>query len=205
MLLSLHVKNLALIEEEEVTFTDGLNILTGETGAGKSIIIGSINLALGARADKSIIRTGADHALIELTFQADHDRQLDKLSELGLTPEEEGIILIKRRILPTRSVCSICGETVTLRQMREVGELLIDIYGQRENQRLLRKEAQRRTVDEYGDSTVSPLLKETAAAYRAWKALSEEWDRDDMDESARLRELDLLTYEADEIEAAALQ
>ena len=205
MLLSLHVKNLALIEEEEVTFTDGLNILTGETGAGKSIIIGSINLALGARADKSIIRTGADHALIELTFQADHDRQLDKLSELGLTPEEEGIILIKRRILPTRSICSICGETVTLRQMREVGELLIDIYGQRENQRLLRKEAQRRTVDEYGDSAVSPLLKETAAAYRAWKALSEEWDRDDMDESARLRELDLLTYEADEIEAAALQ
>lgn len=205
MLLSLHVKNLALIEEEEVTFTDGLNILTGETGAGKSIIIGSINLALGARADKNIIRTGADYALIELTFQADHPRQLQKLEEFGLFPEEDNIILIKRRILPSRSICSICGETVPLRQLREVGGMLIDIYGQRENQRLLQREAQRRTVDEYGGSETASLLEETSNAYHRWKKLSDEWDRDDMDESARLRELDLLTYEADEIEAAALR
>ena len=86
MLLSLHVKNLALIEEEEVVFTDGLNILTGETGAGKSIIIGSVNLGLGARADKSIIRTGSDYALIELTFRADNEVQLKKLEESGLFP-----------------------------------------------------------------------------------------------------------------------
>ena len=270
MLLSLHVKNLALIEEEEVTFTDGLNILTGETGAGKSIIIGSINLALGARADKNIIRTGADHALIELTFQADNARQLRKLADLGLIPEREnaadpeenpgqtnaadpeenrgqtnaadpeedpgqtnsrgpagtgasgasagpdsprdtddydtdGIILIKRKILPTRSICSICGETVTLKQLREVGELLIDIYGQRENQRLLRKEAQRRTVDEYGGDRIAPLLTQASKAYKTWKTLSDEWEKDDMDESARLREMDLLTYEADEIEAASLR
>ena len=205
MLLNLHVKNLALIEEEEVVFTDGLNILTGETGAGKSIIIGSINLALGARADKSIIRTGAEYALIELTFQADHPGQLEKLSEFGLTPEEEGIILIKRKILPQRSVCSVCGETVTLKQLREIGELLIDIYGQRENQRLLRKEAQRRTVDEYGSEMTGPLLEQVSSAWKNWKKLAQEWDQDDMDESARLRELDLLTYEADEIEAAALQ
>ena len=205
MLLSIHVRNLALIEEEEVTFTDGLNILTGETGAGKSIIIGSINLALGARADKSIIRTGADFALIELTFQADHARQTEKLCGMGLTPEEGDIILIKRKILPSRSICSINGETVTLRQLREVGELLIDIYGQRENQRLLRREAQRRTLDEYGGAGIAPLLSQTADAYRAWKKLSDEWTGDDMDESARLRELDLLTYEADEIEAAAIR
>ena len=205
MLLNLHVKNLALIEEEEVVFTDGLNILTGETGAGKSIIIGSINLALGARADRSIIRTGAEYALIELTFQADHPGQLEKLSELGLTPEEENIILVKRKILPQRSVCSVCGETVTLKQLREIGELLIDIYGQRENQRLLRKEAQRRTVDEYGSEKTLPLLARVSSAWKNWKKLSQEWEQDDMDESARLRELDLLTYEADEIEAAALQ
>ncbi|MDO5475712.1 MAG: DNA repair protein RecN [Eubacteriales bacterium] len=205
MLLSLHVKNLALIEEEEVLFTDGLNILTGETGAGKSIIIGSINLALGARADKSIIRTGTDYALIELTFQADHARQLARLEELGLTPDEDGTILIKRRILPARSICSICGETVTLRQLREVGELLIDIYGQRENQRLLRREAQRRTVDDYGGDRAAAALAETSTAYRKWKKLSDAWEGDDLDESARLRELDLLSYEADEIEAAALR
>ena len=205
MLLSLHVKNLALIEEEEVNFTDGLNILTGETGAGKSIIIGSINMALGARADRSVIRTGAEYALIELTFSVDHERQLDKLRELDITPDEENIILIKRKILPTRSICSICGETVPLKQLREVGELLIDIYGQRENQRLLQKDAQRRTVDSYGEAATAPLLAQTAAAYKTWKKLSDEWEQDDMDESARLREMDLLTYEADEIEAAALR
>ena len=205
MLLSLHVKNLALIREEEVTFTDGLNILTGETGAGKSIIIGSVNLGLGARADRSIIRTGEDFALIELTFRADNENQVRKLEEMGLFPEEEGIILIKRKILPTRSICSICGETVTLKQLREAGELLIDIYGQRENQRLLRKEAQRRTLDEYGGELTAPLLSQCADAYRSWKKLADEWDRDDMDESARLREMDLLTYEADEIEAAGLR
>ena len=83
--------------------------------------------------------------------------------------------------------------------------MLIDIYGQRENQRLLQREAQRRTVDEYGGSETASLLEETSNAYHRWKKLSDEWDRDDMDESARLRELDLLTYEADEIEAAALR
>ena len=205
MLLSLHVKNLALIEEEEVMFTDGLNILTGETGAGKSIIIGSINLGLGARADKSIIRTGSEYALIELTFRADNAGQLKKIEELGLEPEEDGIILIKRKILPNRSICSICGETVTLKQLREAGELLIDIYGQRENQRLLRREAQRKTLDEYGGDEITPLLSQAAESYRRWKTLSDEWKKDDMDESARLREMDLLTYEADEIEAAALR
>lgn len=205
MLLSLHVKNLALIEEEEVSFSDGLNILTGETGAGKSIIIGSINLALGARADKSIIRTGAEFALIELTFKADHERQLEKIRELGLSPEEDGIILIKRKLFPNRSICQICGETVPLRQLREVGELLIDIYGQRENQRLLRREAQRRTVDDYGGEETAPLLLRAAKVSRSWKKLSDEWEKDDLDESARLRELDLLTYEADEIEAAAIR
>ncbi len=116
MLLSLHVKNLALIEEEEVSFSDGLNILTGETGAGKSIILGSVNLALGAKADKSIIRTGKDYALIEMIFQADNDRQLERLRQMDLPVEEDGTILIKRKIMPGRSVCSICGETVTLRQ-----------------------------------------------------------------------------------------
>ena len=120
MLLSLHVKNLALIEEEEVTFTDGLNILTGETGAGKSIIIGSINLALGGKADKAIIRTGADYALIELVFTADNDKQLKKLEELDLPAPEDGTILVKRKILPGRSVCSVCGESVTLRQLRGI-------------------------------------------------------------------------------------
>ena len=205
MLLSLHVKNLALIEEEEVTFTDGLNILTGETGAGKSIIIGSINLALGGKADKSIIRTGAEYALIELVFTADNDKQLEKLEELDLPAPEDGTILVKRKILPGRSVCSVCGESVTLRQLREIAELMIDVYGQRENQKLLRREAQLQTVDDYAGGKASALKEKVSESYRKWKSLKEDWDKDDLDDTARKREADLLAYECREIEEAAIR
>ena len=205
MLLSLHVKNLALIEEEEVTFTDGLNILTGETGAGKSIIIGSINLALGGKADKAIIRTGAEYALIELVFTADNERQLEKLAEMDLPAPEDGTILVKRKILPGRSVCSVCGESVTLRQLREIAELMIDVYGQRENQKLLRREAQLQTVDDYAGERVSGLKEKVSESYRKWRALKEEWDKDDLDDAARRREADLLAYECRGIEDAAVR
>jgi DNA repair protein RecN (Recombination protein N) len=205
MLLSLHVKNLALIEEEEVTFTDGLNILTGETGAGKSIIIGSVNLALGAKADKAIIRTGADYALIEMTFLADNETQIAKLKEMDLPIEEDGTILIKRKILPGRSACSVCGESVTLRQLREIAELLIDIYGQRENQKLLRREAQLLTVDEYAGEEAERLKASVAQRYKKWRALTSEWEKDDLDDAARKREVDLLSYELREIEDAAIR
>ena len=205
MLLSLHVKNLALIEEEEVSFSDGLNILTGETGAGKSIILGSVNLALGAKADKSIIRTGKDYALIEMIFQADNDRQLERLRQMDLPVEEDGTILIKRKIMPGRSVCSICGETVTLRQLREVSELLIDIYGQRENQRLLKRDQQLVTLDEFAGDHALELKSRIGAAWRGYRKLRDEWENDDLDKSARKREADLLAYEIREIEEAALK
>ena len=205
MLLSLHVKNLALIEEEEVTFTDGLNILTGETGAGKSIIIGSVNLALGGKADKAIIRTGAEYALIEMVFQADNDRQIRKLAEMDLSAEEDGTILIKRKIMPGRSVCSVCGETVTLRQLREIAELMIDVYGQRENQKLLRREAQLQIVDEYAGEEAAARKEQVSESYKRWRSLKESWEKDDLDDAARKREADLLSYECREIEDAAVR
>ena len=205
MLLSLHVKNLALIEEEEVTFTDGLNILTGETGAGKSIIIGSVNLALGGKADKAIIRTGAEYALIEMVFAADSDRQIRKLEEMDLPAPEDGMILIKRKILPGRSICSVCGESVTLRQLREIAELLIDVYGQRENQKLLRREAQLQTVDDYAGEIVSDLKEKLSERYSNYRALKAQWEEDDLDDAARKREADLLAYECREIEEAAIR
>ena len=205
MLLSLHVKNLALIEEEEVTFTDGLNIMTGETGAGKSIILGSVNLALGGKADKSIIRTGKDFALIELAFRADNERQLERLSEMDLPADEDGTILIKRKILPGRNVCTVCGETVTLRQLREISAQLIDIYGQRENQKLLRKEAQLQTLDEYAGEEVLSLKNRVSEIWHRWKKLRDAWEKDDLDESARKREMDLTAYEIREIEEADLK
>lgn len=204
MLLNLHVKNLALIEEEEISFHDGLNILTGETGAGKSILIGSVNLALGAKADKALIRTGAEYALIEMTFGIDNERQRERILEMELPISEEDTILVKRRIYPGRSTCSVEGETVALGQMREIAELLIDVYGQRENQRLLRRENQLGIIDEYaGDAQVARLAA-VRDRYHAYTALSEAWSQGDLDESARQREIDLLTYEVNEIEAAAI-
>ena len=116
MLQSLHVKNLALIDETEVSFGEGLNILTGETGAGKSVIIGSINLALGAKADKEMIRSGAEYALVELVFDVENEKQRGAIQELEL-PVEDGLVILQRKIMPNRSVCKGCGETRTARQL----------------------------------------------------------------------------------------
>ena len=154
MLQSLHVKNLALIDEIEVPFGDGLNILTGETGAGKSIIIGSINLALGAKADKEMIRTGAEYALVELVFTVEKPQQLEAIQQLEL-PVEDGQIILQRKIMPGRSVCKVCGETVTARQLKQLAEILIDIHGQHEHQSLLQPAKQLEILDAYAGETLS--------------------------------------------------
>ena len=135
MLVSLHVRNLALIEETEVFFQPGLNILTGETGAGKSVILGSVALALGAKADRDMIRTGAEYALIELTFEGSEEVR-EALRRMDL-PAEDNQIILQRRVMPNRSICRINGETVPIRQMRELAGLLIDIHGQHDSQILL--------------------------------------------------------------------
>lgn len=205
MLLGLHVKNLALIEEEEISFEDGLNILTGETGAGKSILLGSVNLALGAKADKSLIRTGADFALVELLFCIDNERQREKLKAMDIEPDEDGTVLIKRKIYPGRTQCSVCGETVTTHELRELSELWIDVYGQRENQRLLRREAQLQVLDEYAGEKAARLLTEVRTLYRDFRGKEETAAQEDLDPAARARETDLLTYEVNEIESAQLR
>ncbi len=205
MLLGLHVKNLALIEEEEISFEDGLNILTGETGAGKSILLGSVNLALGAKADKSLIRTGSDFALVELLFRIDNERQREKLKAMDIEPDEDGTVLIKRKIYPGRTQCSVCGETVTTHELRELSELWIDVYGQRENQRLLRREAQLQVLDEYAGEKAAELLPEVRALYRDFRGKEETAAQEDLDPAARSRETDLLTYEVNEIESAQLR
>ena len=205
MLLGLHVKNLALIEEEEISFEDGLNILTGETGAGKSVLLGSVNLALGAKADKSLIRTGADFALVELLFRVDNERQREKLRAMDIEPDEDGTVLIKRKIYPGRTQCSVCGETVTTHELRELSELWIDVYGQRENQRLLRREAQLQVLDEYAGEKAARLLTEVRTLYRDFRGKEETAAQEDLDPAARARETDLLTYEVNEIERAQLR
>lgn len=138
MLVHLHVKNLALIEEAEVEFGPGLNILTGETGAGKSILLGSMQLILGGKTSRNMIRENADYALVELLFQLENPRVLKKLEDLDLYPEE-GQILLSRKIMDGRSISKINGETCTVGQMKAAAACLLDIHGQHEHQSLLYK------------------------------------------------------------------
>lgn len=203
MLQSLHVKNLALIDETEVSFTEGLNILTGETGAGKSVIIGSINLALGAKADKEMIRSGAEYALVELTFGVENERQCRAIQELEL-PIEEGQVIIQRKILPGRSVCKVCGETVTARQLKQLAEILIDIHGQHEHQSLLQAARQMEILDAYAGEELEARKAALRERYRQYKKVREELLSHTVDEETRRREISLAEFECKEIAEAAL-
>lgn len=202
MLLSLHVKNLALIEEAEVEFAPGLNILTGETGAGKSILLGSVNLALGAKADKDLIRRGAEYALAELTFSDDDERIREKLSEMEL-PCEEGAVTISRRLQTGRSVSRINGETVSARQLKELSELLLDIHGQHEHQSLLHKKKHLEILDAYAGEEILAPLKKVRELFHEKNRIWNEITGQEMDEAKRKRETELALFEFDEIEQAA--
>lgn len=203
MLESLHVKNLALIDEEEIIFSKGLNILSGETGAGKSILIGSINLALGAKADKELIRSGAEYALVELIFSL-NDRQYEELQNMELPMEEDHTLLLQRKIMTTRSVCRANGETVSAGQLKAIAEVLLDIYGQHEHQSLLKPAVHKKMLDDYVGDGIAKLkeqLKEQTASYRS---ILKELEEQDLDEEKRSREAQLLSFEISEIEAAEL-
>ena len=205
MLVSLHVKNLALIDETEVYFGNGLNILTGETGAGKSIIIGSVNLALGAKADKEMIRTGADHALVELIFQIDKQEQLQAVKELELPIEDDGTIILQRRIMQGKSICKVNGESVSAKQVRKLAEILIDIHGQHEHQSLLQATRQLEILDEYAGERLLVVKDKLKECYVNHQEVLKELSRNDVDEDTRKRECSLAEFEVQEIEQAALK
>lgn len=202
MLISLHVKNLALIEEAEVAFAPGLNILTGETGAGKSILMGSVNMALGQKADKDIIRRGTEYALVELIFKSEEPALLEKLKELDLPAQEGGILIISRRITLDRSVSKINGETVTAKQVKELSEYLIDLHGQYEHQSLLHKKKHLEILDAYAGAELEKALEEISILYQESRTLEEKIAQEGMEESARKREMDLAEFECREIEEA---
>ncbi len=204
MLISLHVKNLALITETEVHFKEGLNILSGETGAGKSIIIGSINLALGAKADKDLIRTGAEYALVELVFQVEDGALIDALKSLEIPVEDDGLVVIQRRIAPNRSTFKICGETAVVKQVQAVSALLIDIHGQHENQSLLYKKNHMEILDAFAGGGLAAVKEQLRAEYGTYVQLRQELGALDTDEGARAKELSLAEFEYHEIEEAAL-
>jgi len=203
MLESLHVKDLALVKEVEIDFHDGFNILTGETGAGKSIIMGSVNLALGAKASADLIRSGAEYALVELVFRLD-EKEISKLKELELEPEEDGTILLQRKISSQKTVSRINGQTVTVSQLKELSNVLMDVYGQHDYQNLLKPSNYLKMLDEYAGEKVFVLTDELKKKYSAYKDLLKKRNDDNSDENVRNREIDLLRYEINEIEEASL-
>ena len=202
MLQNLHVKNLALIDEAEVDFSGGLNILTGETGAGKSIILGSVCLALGGRYSADMLRKGADKGLVELTFYVENPETVRKLEEMDLSPDG-GQIIITRRFNGNRSVSRINGETVTLGRLKEAAQVLIDIHGQHEHQSLLYKKNHLAILDAFAKEA-GEWKKKVADSYREYRRLEKELKEADKDEAERAKEISFLEFEIDEIENAGI-
>lgn len=204
MLQSLHVKNLALMEETEVVFQEGLNILTGETGAGKSLLIGSVNLALGAKFDKDMLRKGADSALVELVFSGEDEQVAEKLRKMDLEADPEGTVILTRRMQVGKSIFKINGETVTAKQVKELAEVLIDIHGQHEHQSLLHKKKHLEILDAYAGEEILSSKAEVAGLYGICKELRNRLEQEAMDESQKDREQALAEFELKEITEATL-
>ena len=203
MLQNLYVKNLALIDETEVEFGPGLNILTGETGAGKSLLLGSVNLALGGKYSVDMLRSGAKSGLVELTFTVDDERIRRRLEQLDLFPED-GCLTLSRRLMEGRSVSRINGETVSARVLRDAAGLLIDIHGQHENQTLLQRKNHLALLDLYAKEETSPLRKEMAEKFRIYQELCRKKESSALDDESRRKEAALAEFEVKEIEDAAL-
>ena len=203
MLQNLHVKNLALIDETEVDFGPGLNILTGETGAGKSILMGSVGLALGGRYSADMLRSGASSGLVELTFTVEDDRIREKLGAMDIFPEDD-MITLSRRLMEGRSVSRINGENVSMGTLREAASLLIDIHGQHDNQTLLNRKNHLALLDLFAGKEISPVKERMTEAYRTYREVSRQLEEASLDDESRRRELSLAEFEVNEIEEAAL-
>ena len=203
MLQNLHVKNLALIDECEVDFSHGLNILSGETGAGKSIIIGSINMALGEKVPKEMLRDSEETAFVELIFKVENEETIAKLKDMDIEMDDDYVIL-SRKITSQRAIGRINGEAVSISKMKEVAALLIDIHGQHEHQSLLNKKKHLELLDEYAGDKLSKKKDTMSALYKEYRKLKDEYSNSNMDSEARARELSFLEYEVKEIEDANL-
>jgi len=191
MLLNLHVKNLALIEEVDVDFEKGLIVLTGETGAGKSLILGSVNIALGNKASKDMIRKGTDYSLVELSFSVS-ENCAKQLKKYDIYMEEDNIVTVTRKISEGRSISKINGETVNIKTLKNVMSLLIDIHGQHDHQSLLYTKNHLDILDKFAkDSKYTKLIKKL-----------EEFN---IDEGQKAREIEFAEYEVNEIESANLK
>lgn len=206
MLEHLHIRNVALIKESEISFGDGLNILTGETGAGKSMIIDSLQFALGGRAGKDFLRHGEKQAAVEALFSVQSQALTEKLAENGIAPEEDGTLLITRTLSEAgKSVCRINGSTVTVGMLKEIAEDMIDIYGQHEHQSLLNPVKHIRLLDRFCGAGFGEAMEEYKNSWQRLKDLEKQLAILIGDESQREQRMDMLLFQKEEIEAAELR
>ena len=206
MLEHLHIKNVAHIRDSEISFGEGLNILTGETGAGKSMVIDSLQFALGGRAGKDFLRHGEKMASVEALFAVQSRSLQEKLDENGIEPEEDGSDLITRTLSETgKSVCRVNGSTVTVGMLKEFAEDLIDIYGQHEHQSLLNPSKHIRLLDRFCGAGFGDAMEEYKKSFLALKEIDKQLEALMGDESRREQRMDILSFQKEEIEAASLK
>lgn len=201
MLSLLHIENIALIQSADIRFEPGFNVLTGETGAGKSIVIDSIGAVLGERTSRELIRTGAKSALVTAVFT--QVPPLPWLDENGFPTGEEELLLQRELQGDGRNVCRIDGKLVTVAQLRELGRQLLNIHGQHDGQQLLDPASHLGYLDQFGGC--QPLLESYQEAYRKWHDIRREMDKLQMDEAERSRRVDTLNYQIQELERAQLK
>ncbi len=199
MLSELYIENIAVIEKSNINFADGLNALTGETGAGKSIVIDSIGAVLGFRTSRELIRTGADKAVVTALFTDISDRVRQSLVSLGF--DSDGELLISREItLSGKNNCRVNGKVATVSMLRDLGKLLINIHGQHESYELMSPDLHIRYIDELGN--LSELLDEYREAFDEYKSLESELKKKRFDEQERSRKIDILRFQIDELQSA---
>lgn len=204
MLLELHIRNMALIEKADLDFRSGFTVLSGETGAGKSILIDSINFALGAKTSKEIIREGAEFAYVELIFKILDKGKIEYIKSLDFNILEDGILIISRKLSASRSILKVNDESITIAKLSTLTGLLIDIHGQHEHQSLLSKAKHLSIVDGMLDKEALALKATIQALYDRYKEIKNKLSLDD-DSFIREREIDILKYEIREIEISRLK
>lgn len=200
MLIQLHIENIAVIEKADIEFRKGLTVLTGETGAGKSIIVDSLGAVLGARTSRELVRTGADKGVVSAVFETNN---ADKWLEDNDIDLEDEIIIQRRISAEGKNSCRVCGVPVSVSQLRELGALLLDIHGQNDGRQLMDEANHLAYLDGYGD--YGETIDRFKSAYTDYKACKKEIQRLSMDEIEKERMADSLQYQIDELEKAQLK
>lgn len=200
MLTNLYIENIAVIEKSNIDFTNGLNVLTGETGAGKSIVIDAINAVLGKRSSRGMIRTGADAAYVSATFEELSELVHKKLGAMGYSAEDGSLILSRELSVSGKNTCRINSRPATVAALKELGEYLINIHGQNDNLELMNPALHIVYIDALAD--IGEQLSAYRGLYRELRAVEEELSSADTDESERLRRMDLLSFQITELEDA---